>query len=159
MPRLIVGLIFGAITLSLLLVGLVYVLAIISYPKIALSITGLYLTLNIMLFTLPLTALAMVIGLVISKAEIVSIISTVFALAQAFFSGAFLPTFLLPKSIINVGKVFPASHTVTINNLLAEGLNTNGPSILLNIGILLAYFAVFLTIAIILSKKITKREG
>ena len=158
-PRLIVGLIFGAITLSLLLVGLVYVLAIISYPKIALSITGLYLTLNIMLFTLPLTALAMVIGLVISKAEIVSIISTVFALAQAFFSGAFLPTFLLPKSIINVGKVFPASHTVTINNLLAEGLNTNGPSILLNIGILLAYFAVFLTIAIILSKKITKREG
>lgn len=60
-----------------------------------------------MLFTLPLTALAMVIGLVISKAEIVSIISTVFALAQAFFSGAFYQHSSYLSRLLMLGKSFP----------------------------------------------------
>lgn len=159
MSRLVVGLIFGAITMSIALTVLIYVLSIIIYPAIALSVTGLYFMLNTMLFTLPLTALAMVLGLVIQKAQVVSILSTVFAIAQGFFSGAFVPAYLLPKGIINAGKIFPAAHTVTINNYIAEGASINTAGILINTGILVGYFTVLLVATILLSKKMTQREG
>lgn len=159
MPKLIIGLIFGALVLSFLLVLLVYVLALISYTNKALTIDGFYFTLNLWLYTLPLTTLSMFLGLIITNIELVSIISTVFALAQAFFSGAFVPTSFLPQSIINLGKITPASYTIVINDLIVEKPSNASGEILLNILYIAIYFVVCLTISIIASKKITKKES
>ena len=158
MARLIIGLIFGALLFALFLVVLVFLLSTVSYSK-ALTTVGIRLALNLWLFTLPLTALSMFLGLVVTNIEVVSMISTVLALAQAFFSGSFVPTFLLPKFIIAIGKIFPASYTVKLNELLLEPSANNTTEILLNILYLCLYFAVFLTLSIIASKKITKKES
>ncbi len=158
MLKLIVGLIFGALSFAFFLVLLVYGLSFVSYPK-ALTVKGIYLALNLWLFTLPLTSLSMFLGLIITNIEVVSMISTVLALAQAFFSGSFVPTFLLPKFILDIGKIFPASYTVRLNELLLEPNANNATEILLNILYLGLYFIVFLTLSIIASKKITKKES
>lgn len=159
MAKLIIGLIFGALVLSFLLVLLVYVLALISYTNKAKTIDGLYFTLNLWLYTLPLTTLSMFLGLIITNIELVSIISTVFALAQGFFAGAFVPTSFLPKSIINLGKITPASYTIVINDLIVEKSSSASGEILLNVLYIMIYFVVCLTISIIASKKIIKKES
>lgn len=158
MAKLIIGLILGALLFALFLVLLVFALSIVSYTK-ALTLIGIQLALNLWLFTLPLTALSMFLGLIISNIEVVSMVSTVLALVQAFFSGSFVPSFLLPKLIINLGQIFPATYTIKLNELILEQSINNTSEILLNILYLGLYFALFLVLSIIASHKLAKKES
>lgn len=126
--------------------------------KTTLTITGVYYLLNLLLYVLPLTRLSVLLGLIIDKKEIVSMLSTVFALAQAFFTGAFIPSEVLSDGILMLGKVFLAAYTIKINDLMVEQANADLGLIFLNGGILIAYAVIFVVLSLIIFKKRVKKE-
>lgn len=85
-------------------------------------------------------------------------LSNVFALAQTFFTGAFIPSEVLSDEILMLGKVFPAAYTIKINDLMVEQANADLGSIFLNGGILIAYAVIFVVLSLIIFKKRVKKE-
>ncbi len=143
------GILLASILMAFGLVIITFSISAIIMPKVTLTETGLYFFLNLLLFVIPTTSLSVFLGLVLPKIEIVSIVSTVLAMAQGFFTGAFVPKEFLSQSLINLVKIFPAAYTIEINHLLIlESSETLG-IILLNGGFLLIYFAFFLGLSII----------
>ena len=156
--KFIFGIIFAAVLMAFGLVAFVFLMSAITNPNTTLTLSGLYFLLNLLLFVIPLTAVSVFLGLVISKQEIVSMLSTVLALAQGFFTGAFVPAEFLSDGLLTLGKIFPASYTIEINRLLVEQSSANLGNILFNGGILLVYFVVFFALSLFVFQKKVKKE-
>jgi ABC-type multidrug transport system permease subunit len=155
--KFIIEILLASLLTALLLVGIVFLMSIITNPT-TLTISGVYYLINLLVFVLPLTSVSVFLGLVIGKQELVPMLSTVLALAQGFFTGSFIPAELLSKGILALGKIFPAAYAVKINDLISEQLSSNLGPILINGGVMILYAAIFVVLSLILFKKHVKKE-
>lgn len=155
--KFIIEILLASLLTALLLVGIVFLMSIITNPT-TLTISGVYYLINLLIFVLPLTSVSVFLGLVIGKQELVPMLSTVLALAQGFFTGSFIPAELLSKGILALGKIFPAAYAVKINDLISEQLSSNLGPILINGGIMILYATIFVVLSLILFKKHVKKE-
>ncbi|MGI6714196.1 MAG: ABC transporter permease [Bacilli bacterium] len=151
--------ILASMLMALGLVVLTFCLGAITNPTVMFSLHGLYFFLSTLLFVLPITSAAVFLGIVMPNIELISMLSTVLSLSQAFFAGAFVPREFLSNFIIWLGRVFPGSYTIRINNLIAEQQATNLGLILGNGGILIIYAAVFFGLSIFAIKNRYKKES
>ncbi|NLG31300.1 MAG: ABC transporter permease [Acholeplasmataceae bacterium] len=155
--KFIIEILLASLLTAFLLVGIVFLTSIITNPT-TLTISGVYYLINLLVFVLPLTSVSVFLGLVIDKQELVSMLSTVLALAQGFFTGSFIPAELLSNGILALGKIFPAAYAVKINDLISEQLSSNLGPILINGGIMILYAAIFVVLSLIIFKRRVKKE-
>lgn len=141
--KFLLGIVLASVLMAFGLVVLTYLLGLLTIPAVMLSIKGLYFFLSTLLFVLPLTSVAVFLGIVVPKIELISMLSTVLSLAQAFLSGAFVPREFLSDFILWTGRVFPGSYTVRINNLIVENQAGNVGLIIGNAAILIVYAGLF----------------
>ena len=83
-------------------------------------------------------------------------IINVFALGSAFLCGAFIPTYMLPSSVLKVAHVLPAYWYINSNNRLKtlEQISYEKlQPILINTVVLLGFTVLFIILNNIISKK------
>ncbi|MCX4365441.1 MAG: ABC transporter permease [Bacilli bacterium] len=143
---------------NLLLSSLVYsfivwvfysVLGLIMVGDILFSIRGIVYMLNCLIFTFTSLTIALLISTLIKNKDAVSGIVNVIALGSAFLCGAFVPTKLLPDSVLTVAHALPSYWYINTNELLSSmeviNMSTLQP-VITNFIVLLGFGMVFIII-------------
>lgn len=124
------------------------------------SIQGVIYLINSLIFTICVTALAFLIGTLISDKNAISGITNCVALGSAFLCGAFVPQEFLPVAVINIAHFLPTYWYIKTNNLLTEievfNLSNLKP-ILINIFVIIIFTILFIIIINIVNNRKQKR--
>lgn len=135
--------------LAALNVGLVSVLI----PESWATGRGGLFALNTFVFGLPVLALGFLITKITTNKEALSAIVNVVALASAFLCGAFIPTHLMPESVVAVGHVLPTFYYIDNNNASAQMSTFSGAAanqFWVNIAVQIGFAVVFWIASLIL---------
>ena len=120
-----------------------------------LSNHGLLFIFNSFIFTVSATALAFMIGNIISKKDAITGIMNVVAIGSSFLCGAFVPQDMLPSTVVNIGKILPTYYYISNNNYI-ENLEIFSFNKLLyvfiNMFIMLGFSIVFIIVTNIIIK-------
>ena len=140
-----------------LMLWLLYVfLSIILFGEVMMTAQGLLFMVNSLVFTFCALTIAFLIGNLVHSKNAINGIVNVVALGSSFLCGAFIPVEWLPDSVLTVAHILPAYWYVQTNELLktmeSVSLETLKP-MLFNTGMLLAFSALFMVIANIVSRK------
>ncbi|MBR3132899.1 MAG: ABC transporter permease [Clostridia bacterium] len=117
---------------------------------------GLIYMINSLLFTICSTAIAFLIGTLITSKNAIAGIVNVWALGSSFLCGVFVPLSMLPDMVIKVGHLIPTYYYVSSNDKLAKLESINLESlqpIIFNMGIILAFTLVFIVLTNVISRK------
>ncbi|MBR3152663.1 MAG: ABC transporter permease [Clostridia bacterium] len=120
---------------------------------------GYIFMINSLIFTICSTALAFLIGTLITNKNAIAGIVNVWALGSSFLCGVFVPMDLLPDVVIKAGHLLPTYYYVEANNKISklENINTDTlKPIITNMGIVLGFMIVFIVLTNIISKKKSK---
>ena len=112
--------------------------------------------LNTFVFTFCALTIAILISTLVKNKDTVSGIVNVVALGSAFLCGAFVPTELLPDTVLNIAHVLPAYWYINSNELLAsiEAINFNTlQPIFINSLVIIGFAILFIVINNIILKK------
>ena len=139
-----------------LLVWLFYVLiGFILLGKTMVSNHGLLFIFNSFIFTVSATALAFMIGNIVSKKDAITGIMNVVAIGSSFLCGAFVPQNMLPETVLKMGQLLPTYYYIknnnSIENLEAFNLDKLYP-IFINMFIMLAFAILFIILTNIITK-------
>lgn len=108
-------------------------------------------------FVMTITAMAMAyfIGMILKKADTVTLIVTPLSLGMSFLCGVFVPLSMLGKTVKNIGKFFPVYWYEELNEILinykvldAEKMN----HVYVNLGIQILFAAALIGGALVVSK-------
>lgn len=152
-------LLFSNFLLSLVLF-IIYVLCsfLIVGDKV-LTINGLFIILNMFIFIICSTTLALLLGNLINNRDAIGGVINVIAIGTSFLCGAFVPQTYLPSSVLTIGHLFPSYYYIKSNDLLATIENINLDSmmpIIINYGIMIIFTIIFIIATNIVIKN--KRE-
>lgn len=115
---------------------------------------ALYLV-NSFVFTICATTLAFLIGSIVLNKNAVTGIVNVVALGSSFLCGAFVPLSYLPDSVIKIAHILPTYYYIKTNEAITTmekfDFETLKP-LYINMGIILLFSLVFVTISVIVSK-------
>lgn len=116
--------------------------------------------LNAFSFLFSALAISYIVGLTAKSENVVGAIATIVSLGLAFLSGAFVPQYFLPDSVIKVAKFTPNYWYVYVNDRIAEittFTRENVSELLGYMGIQILFTAALFCIAIVISKKKSQR--
>lgn len=145
-------------SLFALMLWLLYVLiSIVLLKDVMLTMHGVMLMLNALLFTFCAVAMAFLIANLITNKNAINGIVNVVALGSCFLCGAFVPADMLPDIVLKIAHVLPSYWFINANNLIAEietvNMDTLQP-IFINMGVITGFIFIF----IVLSNMIAKRK-
>ena len=136
--------------------GVYVVLAMVLLGDIVLSTNGILYIINTFVFTICCLSISLCISTVVKSKNAINGIINVFALGSAFLCGAFIPTYMLPSSVLKVAHVLPAYWYINSNNRLKtlEQISYEKlQPILINTVVLLGFTVLFIILNNIISKK------
>lgn len=120
------------------------------------TFNGLLCILNMFVFIITSTTLALLIGNLLNNKEAISGIINVIALGSSFLCGAFVPLEWLPDGVIKIAHILPSYYYIRSNDI-AISLETFDLEsilpILINNGILLVFSILFIILTNIVTKK------
>ena len=123
---------------------------------IMLSKHGAVFVANSFVFTISATALAFVLGSIVSNKNAVSGIVNVVALGSSFLCGVFVPMEYLPNVVKTIAHALPTYYYVKTNDAVAEleifNFETLKP-LMVDMGIMIGFAVVFVIIANIVAAK------
>lgn len=141
---------------SIILWMIYVVLSFILVGDIMFSIHGIFYLINLFIFTICATTIALFIGNIVSNKNAISGIVNVIALGSSFLCGAFVPMEWLPDGVIKIAHILPSYYYISSNEILKTleiiNFDTIKP-ILLNIIIILSFSIVFIILTNIVSKR------
>lgn len=132
------------------------VLGVILFGDALFNLRGFIYILNTFVFTFCALTIAILISTLVKNKDTVSGIVNVVALGSAFLCGAFVPTELLPDTVLNIAHVLPAYWYINSNELLAsiEAINFNTlQPIFINSLVIIGFAILFIVINNIILKK------
>ena len=106
----------------------------------------LLLALVLVLGSLPFCAIGLAIGLYVSSSGAPAIVNLIY-LPMAFLSGLWVPIMMFPDLLQTIANLLPAYHLAQLSlKVVAMDI---GDSVFLHLGILVAYFILFMFFAAI----------
>ena len=140
-----------------LLLWVVYVVfSFIFVGDVMTSLHGIIYIINSFIFTICAVTIAFLIANIISDKNAMNGIVNVVALGSSFLCGAFVPLEWLPTSVRTIAHVLPSYYYISNNELLAHieviTLDALQP-ILCNMGIVILFSGVIITLTNIISKR------
>ena len=121
-----------------------------------LTMNGLYYCINSLVFTVDVLCISFLAGLFVKTSNAQSGIANALSLGMAFISGAFVPQWILSKSVIAIAKFTPAywyikanSDISKITNFTMENLTPVFQFMLIELGFAVA----ILSVGLVLSKR------
>lgn len=121
---------------------------------------GAVFALNSFIFTVCALTIAFLIGNAVTNKNAINGIVNVVALGSAFLCGAFVPPEWLPDTVLKIAHILPSYWFINTNQLMKETETVNAESlkpVIINMGMLIVFTAVFASISVIVSKK--KKTG
>ncbi len=100
--------------------GIMMVASVVIYGKDMLTLAGLLLALNSLLFSVTALSISFLIGTLISNQNTLSAIANVVSLGFCFISGVFVPQELLGQSVLKVASFTPTFWFVKVNNTIGS---------------------------------------
>ena len=113
----------AGIMITLFAVGIIFGVQAFIAPEILRSLNGIYFLTNITLYAVSILSIALLLSFIIKKDAVIGMVSTVFALSQAFLTGAFLPREFMGQTLKVVGHVFPSYYVISNNNAITGSAN------------------------------------
>ncbi len=131
-------------------------LGVIVHARDMLSLQGLWLCLNAFVFTVACLGISFLLGTLIKKRNAQAPLQNTLTLAFSFLSGAFVPQFMLGKTVLTIASFTPSYWYIKSNHIIAAlprfSLNDVSP-VLFNMLIVLGFGAAALLTAMAISKK------
>lgn len=137
------------------------ILSTILYKEIMLSITGVLLMVNSLLFSIMVLSLAFLLGMLIKKNETRGGIINVIGLGSSFLCGAFVPMELLPSTLQTYTQFIPSYWYIVNNKRIIELTDysiTSLKNIFTPMLILIAFSIFFFIITNLVAKSKKKEE-
>ena len=132
------------------------VLAFILKGSVVFSMNGLFHIINMLFFIICSLTMAFVISNLINNKNAINGVIQVIALGSSFLCGAFVPTSLLPNSVIKIAHIFPSYYYIKNNDIIKtiDTFNmTNIKPIIINMIIILGFSILFYVISLLIAKK------
>ncbi len=150
---------------GVLAIGLVittYIMSLIFYPTIALSIHGLLFFLNSCCLAFAILTISYTIGLLVKSENALPAIANVVSLGSSFLTGVFVPQFLLGEEVLAIAHVLPNYYYVANNERIAAMSTFSweaSKSIFLYMVIELLFGLAFVFIAIFVARSRNREEA
>jgi len=126
------------------------------YFKDMISLNGLWLCLNAFVFMIACLGISFLLGTLIKKRNAQAPLQNTLTLAFSFLSGAFVPQFMLGKTVLTIASFTPTYWFIKSNHLIAAlsgfSLDSIAP-VLFNMLIMMGFGAAALLTAMAISKK------
>jgi ABC-2 type transport system permease protein len=126
------------------------------YAKEMISIQGLWLCLNAFVFMIACLGISFLLGTLIKKRNAQAPLQNTLTLAFSFLSGAFVPQFMLGKTVLTIASFTPTYWYIKSNHAIVGlsnfSLSTIAP-VLFNMLVVLGFGAAALLVAMAISKK------
>lgn len=145
------NLVFGAVCWALM-----SGLGVAIYAKEMVSIQGLWLCLNAFVFMIACLGISFLLGTLIKKRNSQAPLQNTLTLAFSFLSGAFVPQFMLGKTVLTIASFTPtywyikSNHTIVA---LSDYSLSNIAPVLFNMLVVLGFGAAALLVSMAISKK------
>ncbi len=141
-----------------IILWLIYViLSFILIGDIMFSIQGIVYVINLFIFTMCATTMALFIGNLVSNKNAINGIVNVVALGSSFLCGAFVPMEWLPDNVLKIAHILPSYYYISSNEILKTLEVFNFETIKPIIENMLAILG-FSLLFIILTNMVTKRK-
>ena len=137
----------ASFTFSVIIWFLYYLLSYFILGNIVFTKLGLICALNLFVFTFCSLTLALLITSLIKNKNAISGIVNVVALGSAFLCGCFIPTKMLPNTVLKIAHFLPTYWYINSNDLIQvmETLNVyNVRPILVNMSVMLIFSLLFI---------------
>jgi ABC-2 type transport system permease protein len=147
-----------SIIVLIVFVGLSFLL----YKNRMVSLNGVLFIINAFIFMIPMLALAFLISNLIKNFNVIAAVVNVISLGSAFLSGAFVPQFLLGKTVLTIAHILPNYYYVANNERIAILTNfswDNLKNIVFYMIIQLMFAVVLFAIALFIRIKKRKEEN
>lgn len=122
---------------------------------------GVIYIINSFIFTLCAVTIAFLIGNLIKNKDAVNGIVNVIALGSSFLCGAFVPVEILPDSVLKIAHILPSYWYIKTNEMVKTleefNFETLKP-IVINMGVIVLFSILFITITNIVSSKKRKKN-
>ena len=131
------------------------IVAIILFKDTIFTVQGLIFIINSFIFTMCITSLAFMIGVLVKNKDAINGITTVIAIGSSFLCGAFVPVELLPQGVLKFAHILPTYYYINSNELLKTIEKYNYDTLLpiiKNSIIILIFTIGFIIISNIISK-------
>ena len=122
------------------------VLSFILLGKIMFTINGLMYIINSFVFTLCALSIAFLIGNLVNNKDAINGIVNVIALGSSFLCGAFVPTEMLPDTVLKIAHILPTYWYINNNELIKEMEIFDFESIkpiFINLGVIIVFMIGF----------------
>ena len=124
--------------------------------NIMFKIQGLIYIINLLLFTVVSTTMAILLSNILKSKNAISGIINVIALGSSFLCGVFVPLNYLPKIVVSIAHLLPTYYYVNTNEIVSTldiiNIDTLKP-IIINMIILVIFSILFIIITNIISKR------
>lgn len=131
-------------------------MGVVIYFKDMISLNGLWLCLNAFVFMIACLGISFLLGTLIKKRNAQAPLQNTLTLAFSFLSGAFVPQFMLGKTVLTIASFTPTYWFIKSNHVIAAlsdfSLESIAP-VLFNMLIVLGFGAAALLTAMAISKK------
>ena len=132
------------------------ILAFILKGSVVLSMNGLFHIINMLIFIICSLTIAFVISNLINNKNAINGVIQVIALGSSFLCGAFVPTSILPSSVIKIAHIFPSYYYIK-NNDIIKTIDTfnmaNIKPIIVNMMIIIGFSILFYMLSLLIAKK------
>jgi ABC-2 type transport system permease protein len=131
-------------------------MGVIIYAKAMISLQGLWLCLNAFVFMIACLGISFLLGTLIKKRNSQAPLQNTLTLAFSFLSGAFVPQFMLGKTVLTIASFTPTYWYIKSNHVitaLSSFSLSNIAPVLFNMLIVLGFGAAALLVAMAISKK------
>jgi ABC-2 type transport system permease protein len=126
------------------------------YAKEMIYLQGLWLCLNAFVFMIACLGISFLLGTLIKKRNAQAPLQNTLTLAFSFLSGAFVPQFMLGKTVLTIASFTPTYWYIKSNHVitaLSSFTLSNIAPVLFNMLIVLGFGAAALLVAMAISKK------
>ena len=145
------NMVFGAVCWALM-----SGLGVLVYAREMISLQGLWLCLNAFVFMIACLGISFLLGTLIKKRNAQAPLQNTLPLAFSFLSGAFVPQFLLGKTVLAIASFTPSYWYIKSNHMITDlssfSLSSMAP-VLFNMLVMLGFGAAALLVAMAISKK------
>ena len=141
---------------ALVLWLLYIVIGILLVKDVMLTMHGVMLMLNALVFTICAVTMAFLIANVVTNKNAINSIVNVVALGSCFLCGAFVPAEMLPDLVLKIAHVLPSYWFIDANNLIAETEQLNVETlqpVFFNMGVVLCFSLLFVIITNFIAKR------
>jgi len=146
----------GNLTFLAIVWGMMMAMSIVIYGKNMLTLAGLLLAANSLLFSITALAISFLIGTLVPNQNALSAIANVVSLGFCFISGVFVPQEILGQSVLKVASFTPTFWFVKVNDTIGSIVHFNKDNLMPIFGEMLiqvAFAVAVLGVALVFIKQ------